>query len=183
MSKEDDIELLFKNLNEKFDVKEPEKGHQMRFLNKLQASAIVVKKPKKVNRNWWKTVSVAATLVALLAVGFNVAFNPKQRKIAKVPTEVQNAQYYFTALIESELEKIEKQTTPNTKKIVEDAMLQLKKLEADYKALEMKIGKNSNTKQLLYAMIVNFQTRIDLLRDVLIEIENVKNIKYELTSV
>lgn len=185
MNKNDNIEELFKNLNGAFDVQEPEHGHQQRFLNKLKTDKSVASATSlhKQRYMWKKPLAVAASLMLMLAVGFSVVSHSKQRQTVKVPEKMQNAQYYFASLIEVELENINKQVTPDTKKLVEDAMVQLKKLEVDYKKLEESVLKNGNTKQLLHAMITNFQKRIDLLQHVLIKIENVKNIKYELTSV
>lgn len=183
MDKKDDIETLFERLNTELDVKEPETGHQMRFLDKLKTNNVALKKGKTIGFKWQKIVVIAASLLLFIAVGFNVMSNSKQSGTAQMPEKMQNAQYHFASLIEFELEKINKQVTPDTKQLVEDTMLQLNKIEDDYKILENKIVKNGNTKQLLHAMIKNFQVRIDLLQDVLIKIENVKKIKYELTSV
>lgn len=185
MSKKDVIEELFKNLNANFDVNEPELEHEKRFLAKLKASSnsVVFETPKSKRYKWQQPLAIAASLLLMVVLGFNAVSSSKHTSVAKVPEKMQNAQYHFASLIEVELEKINKQVTPDTKKIVEDAMLQLKKLEADYKKIEENLLKNGNTKQLLHAMITNFQMRIDLLQNVLIKIENVKSIKYEFTSV
>jgi hypothetical protein len=67
--------------------------------------------------------------------------------------------------------------TPKTKKIIDDTMVQLNKLDANYKVLEQDLLDGGNSKLILSAMITNFQTRIDLLQDVLDQVENIKNLK------
>jgi len=56
-------------------------------------------------------------------------------------------------------------------------MIQLKKLETNYKQLETDLINGGNDKLILSAMITNFQTRIDLLQDVINQIETIKNLK------
>ncbi|MGB6150661.1 MAG: hypothetical protein WBG48_01610, partial [Pricia sp.] len=66
---------------------------------------------------------------------------------------------------------------PQTRRIIDDSMAQLKKLEADYAQLEQDLVNGGNSKLLLSAMITNFRTRIDLLQDVMDKIESLKNLK------
>ena len=56
-------------------------------------------------------------------------------------------------------------------------MAQLKTLEADYEKLKTDLGKSGNDKRVIYAMINNFQTRIDILQNVLSGIEQIKELK------
>lgn len=56
-------------------------------------------------------------------------------------------------------------------------MLQLKKLDKDYQKMQQDLLQGGNSKLILSAMITNFQTRIDLLNEVLEEIEDIKILK------
>jgi len=56
-------------------------------------------------------------------------------------------------------------------------MAQLTKLEINYKKLEQDLIGGGNSKLILSAMITNFQTRIDLLQEVMDKIENIKTFK------
>ena len=56
-------------------------------------------------------------------------------------------------------------------------MIQLNKLEINYKKLEQDLLNGGNSKLILSAMITNFQTRIDLLQEVMDKIENIKTFK------
>jgi len=56
-------------------------------------------------------------------------------------------------------------------------LAQLHRLENDYKDMEEDLVNGGDSKMILSAMITNFQTRIELLKEVLSQIENIKNLK------
>ena len=177
MEKEN-LEDLFKELHGQFDTEEPSSGHQERFLAKLNDSnqTITLNKPRV---NWWKPLSIAASLALLVALVYGqLDLNPSlEEQVAEISPEVANTQFYFASLIEEQVKELEAEDSPETKKIISDTMIQLKKLEQDYKLLENELLKGGNSKLILSAMITNFQTRIDLLNDVLSQIETIKNLK------
>jgi len=174
----DKINKLFDNLQGTFDTEEPKEGHQQRFLEKLQASQGVVTIQKKKN-SWWRPLSIAASVVILLGIGFTM-FNSSatiDEQVAEISPEVSQTQFHFASLIDEQVKQLESQSTPETKKLVDDTMVQLKKLDGSYKMLEQDLLNGGNSKLILSAMITNFQTRIDLLQDVLDQVENIKNLK------
>lgn len=177
MNKKDKLDELFDRLEGQFDVGEPNTGHQDRFLQKLNGTKASSGKSRSRLIRWWKPLSIAASIVILLTVGLNISNDLNRKTTAEVPEEIEKAQFYFTSLINKEIEKINAEATPDTKQVIEDAMKQIKKLEEDYKTLEKSLVADGNTKQLLHAMITNFQIRISLLKDVLEQIENVKQLK------
>lgn len=175
---EENLEELFKNLEGHFDSLEPELGHEQRFLTKLNEPK------KKVSIRtlpiiWWKPLSIAASLALLVALIYGqLDLNPSlEQQVADISPEVANTQFYFASLIEEQVKELEAEDSPETKKIISDTMNQLKKLEQDYSHLESELLKGGNSKLILSAMITNFQTRIDLLNDVLSQIETIKNLK------
>ncbi len=97
--------------------------------------------------------------------------------MAKISPEVGNTQVYFASLIEDQVKLLENESSPEAQKIISDTMIQLKKLETNYKKLETDLLNGGNDKLILSAMITNFQTRIDLLQDVINQIETIKNLK------
>ncbi|MEK6155221.1 hypothetical protein WIW50_18260 [Flavobacteriaceae bacterium 3-367] len=172
------LDSLFKNLQGTFDTEEPAQGHQQRFLEKLEGTHKVVKMDRK-RSSWWKPLSIAASVAILLAVGIGL-FAPKQsldERMAKIAPEVSKTQFYFTSLVEEQVKLLESQSTPETQKIIDDTMIQLKKLEDNYTTLEQDLLNGGNSKLILSAMITNFQTRIDLLQDVLNQIDTIKTLK------
>jgi hypothetical protein len=178
MMEKDNIEQVFKNLKGSFDIQEPKKGHEDRFLEKLnfenKASVTVSKKIV-----WWKSLSIAASvaLLAAISVGYLAQDSSIESQVAKVSPEVSNTQFYFANLIEEQVKELQAEDSPETQKIVADTMMQLNNLETDYSRLEKELLDGGNSKLLLSAMITNFQTRIDLLQDVLEQIETIKNLK------
>ncbi|UGU15548.1 hypothetical protein LS482_17935 [Sinomicrobium kalidii] len=179
----DNIDKLFDRLQGEFDTESPATGHQDRFLEKL-AGHNKGSDSKKPVLYRWKYLSIAASVVLLLGIGW-VFYNTTQQSRVPVETETQVAypelektQYYFASLIETELKKIrEEATTEDTKVIVEDAVTQLNLIAKDYKKLEEELQNNGYSKQLLNAMITNFQTRITLLQHVMEEIDAIKRLK------
>ncbi len=174
----DNIATLFKKLQGSFDIEESQEGHQHRFLEKLQASQGLVSIQKKKN-TWWRPLSIAASVVILLGIGLSI-FNDSptiNQQVAEISPEVSQTQFHFASLIDEQVRELENQSTPETKKIIDDTMIQLIKLDTNYKILEQDLINGGNSKLILSAMITNFQTRIDLLQDVLDQVENIKNLK------
>lgn len=172
------IDKLFDKLQGTFDIEEPQEGHQQRFLEKLQASQGVVSIERK-KKSWWKTLSIAASVAILcaLGIGFFNSAPTRDEQVAEISPEVSQSQFYFASLIEEQVRELENESTPETAKIIDDTMLQLQRLETNYIKLEQDLLNGGNSKLILSAMITNFQTRIDLLANVLDQIENIKTLK------
>ncbi len=174
----DNIEHLFENLKGSFDTEEPTNGHEGRFLEKLKLGNKVTTTPVKKS-SWWKPLSIAASIAVLIAViiGLFNQSNDRQEQMANLSPEVSNTQFYFASLIQEQVKELQSESAPETQKIITDTMVQLAILETDYTQLEKEMLSGGNDKILLKAMITNFQTRIDLLEDVLEQIETIKNLK------
>ncbi|MFH6604937.1 hypothetical protein ACEZ3G_15735 [Maribacter algicola] len=173
------LESLFKELDGLFDTEEPTLGHQSRFQEKLDQMNKVGSLQAKKNFSWWKPLSIAASMALLfvLGIGYYGSQKTTNENIVEVSPEISNAQFYFTNLVEEQVRHLEKESSPETKEIIDDTMLQLKKLENDYAKLENDLQNGGNAKMILSAMIINFQTRMDLLQDVLDQIETIKYLK------
>lgn len=176
--KKDNIDNLFKNLEGSFDLEAPAQGHEQRFLEKLNAQQ-GTKSLQTKNKTWWKPLSIAASIAIVCAITFGVYQSKPslEQQVAEISPEVSRTEFYFASLIEEQVNELKNESTPETKKIVDDTMVQLKKLETNYTKLEQDLINGGNSKLLLSAMITNFQTRIDLLQEVLNTIESIKNLK------
>lgn len=173
----ENIDKLFKNLNGSFDVEIPNSGHHQRFLKKLNNANEIVSAPTK-RRNIWKPfVSIAASVVILLGLFLGIQTETNAKDLASISPEMSKTQSFFTATISEELDKLKNETTPETKILVDDALLQLELLETEYDKLKIDLSKSGNDKRVIYAMISNFQNRIALLQNVLQQIEEVKLLK------
>ncbi|MCF6295758.1 MAG: hypothetical protein L3J25_08715 [Flavobacteriaceae bacterium] len=178
--KNHNLNTLFKNLKEDFDIETPGLGHQQRFLDKLNNQTETVVLNTKPQRSIWRPlIGVAASVVLLISlfVGFQQDSNSKD--LASVSPEMANTQDFFTNAITSELEKLNSEETPEFQDLIVDALFQIKILEENYEKLKIDLNESGNDKRVIYAMITNFQNRIDVLQNVVEQIDNLKqqNIK------
>lgn len=170
--KKDNIEQLFENLKNEFDVELPNLGHQDRFLSKMSVPS------SRRTFNLWKPLfAVAATLVLCFSLITILNQPHKNKDLASVSAEMSKTQDFFTSTIENELTKLNKERTPETKVLIDDALKQLKILENNYELLKKDLTESGDDKRVIYAMISNFQNRIDVLQNVLKSIDDVKQLK------
>ena len=103
--KNDNLNTLFKNLENNFDIESPSLGHQQRFLNKLnnQQGSIVF----AAKRNIWRpVVSIAASIALLISLFIGFQNDGNSKDLASVSPEMATTQDFFTNAIISELEKV-----------------------------------------------------------------------------
>ncbi len=169
---QDKLEKIFKELENQFDVEEPNIGHFSRFEAKLN-------KGKKSNFLFklWPLIAVAASVFLIFGVWLGTSFSTKGMELAKVSSEMGETQNFFVSTIEKELAMIEKERNPNTEKLINDGLQQLNKLEKEYMALTLVLKESTEDKRIIYAMIANFQQRIEVLQSLLTQIEDVKQLK------
>jgi hypothetical protein len=172
--KKDKIKELFENLDGSFDVYETPSGHNKRFLDKLNEA----EKPSIIKLNWWKPLSIAASIAVLIAVGSTwLKANPSESDLASVSPEMLQTQSFFTTTINKELQTLKSFTSPEAKNLVDDALSQINILEKEYAGLKKDLVVSGHDQRVIYAMISNFQNRIDLLQQVIEKIEEIKNLK------
>ncbi len=173
--KEDIIDKLFTEARPYFDTEEPRAGHRGRFLDRLNAPV----EESKRGVSWWKPLSIAASILVVMGLFFGQSLRSETAKerIAQISPEISNSEFYFANIVEQQLKLLESEKSPETNKIIEDALSQLSILESDYKKLEVDLLNGGDSNIILRSMIQNFQTRIDLMQDVLAQIEIIKNLK------
>lgn len=170
-NEKDSLDNLFNSLDGQWDTDGPALGHQERFLNRLEG--------KKQKRFSFKVAGSVAAAIALF-MGLFITFGPHvggSMAANKMSPKAQEAQMYFSGIIEKELAKVEKQNTPETKQLVKDALYRMHALELDYNNLTKELQEKGENKKIIHAMITNLQTRISFLEEVLTQIENIKKIK------
>lgn len=180
-----DLENTFREIQEDFDFAEPDMGHFDRFEAKLKGE----KKTKKNNRTSWLWLSVAA--MVFLAFGFMLG-NLNQKKgleLADVSSQMEETQNFYLASIQKEIEVVKLQQTPENQKIIEDSFIQLEILEQKYEQLTFELKESNEDKRVIFAMISNFQTRIQVLKNLLDQLEkfektedNLQNISYQINK-
>ena len=176
-------EALYKLfLNEDCDLEEPETGHEERFLNKLKESRNTKSSKGEIPvRYLWKSwIAIAASIVfvVLLAGSFlSLDLLSKSADLAAISPEMKETQDFYVKAIKTELDKIKATNSPETKIIMDDALVQLERMDKEYKKLIEDLSKSGNDKRVMFAMVSNLQQRIDLLNTVLTQIEEIKELK------
>ncbi|WGD34358.1 hypothetical protein [Olleya sp. YS] len=180
----DNIEKKFSDLQDQFDVNEPNIGHQQRFLDKLNSSK-TQNNVASINTSYWKPLlAVAASIALIVTLTFNLKPDTIEKDLASVSPEMAETQHFFSNTINYELKKLNTVKSPETEKLVNDALLRLEQLEHEYQTLKLNLKESGEDQRVIYAMITNFQNRIDLLQSTLLQIEELKTLKqnnYETT--
>lgn len=167
------LENIFKTKREEFDFSEPNLGHFDRFEAKLKQNkqTIVVKKTP------WHWLAVAASILLLFGFWLGKQNTSIGYELADVSPKMEETQNFYLATIHKEIEEINKQKTPENQKIINDAFDQLKKLEVSYQNLTIELKESSEDKRVIYAMIANFQNRLEVLQNLMIQLEEFENYK------
>ena len=175
---EKELDKLLKSLDGSFDIHEPARGHQDRFLTRLNADDKTNDKTNIFSIVWKPLLAIAAGLVIFLGVyGGATSTISAENDLASVSPELAETQDFFTATINEELKKLNAERSPLTEDIIYHAMRQLSQLEKDYQSLKLDLKESGNDMRVIYAMISNFQSRIDLLTEVLDQIDDLKQLK------
>lgn len=175
--KTDDLKDIFDELD--FDIAQPAQDHEERFRHKLRKN-----RKKKTSRSgvislWGPVMAVAASFLLAFLIFQGVFQNPlnREQELANVSPEMKQTQDFYASVIKTELENLEEQKTPETEAVIEDALKQLAILEKDYQNLKKDLEKSGQDSRVIYAMISNFQKRIDLLNTVLQKVETINTLK------
>ncbi|MFH4965643.1 hypothetical protein V8G69_11625 [Gaetbulibacter sp. M235] len=176
--KKDNIDNLFEELRSEFDFENPSLGHQERFLSKLKNQNSETVQKASSQSNFWKPfLSIAASLLIWFSIITLLKPSGEIKDLASVSPEMTQTQNFFTSAISEELAKLNIERTPETEVLINDALKQMKILEKEYESLKIDLTESGDDKRVIYAMITNFQTRINILKNVLETIENVKQLK------
>lgn len=150
-----------------WDFLEPNEGHELRFLKKLDTLNTTTT-PKKANYN----LSISWAAVFILSVCFGIYYQNNAKSQQHL-----GPQNYYASQIEMQINSLKELETPLTKPIIDDAVDEILKLEKDYSNLEKERKANGVNEQLLNAMITNLQTRIDFLLRVQSQINQINELK------
>ena len=168
---ENKIDNLFKKFEGQLDVEVPDLGHFERFEKKLNRAS---KPAKKSN---YAFIAVAASVVLMIGVWLGTFISGTQgMELAQVSVEMEETQNYFTTAIAAQLTLVEGERSEDTTQIIEDSLEQINRLELSYNNLTLELKDNSDDQRIIMAMIDNFQQRIEILQNLLIQIEEIKSV-------
>lgn len=165
MKKENDsIDNLFAHLDGHWDIYEPSRGHSDRFLDK-QAR-------KKSKPAYMKPLAVAATLVLFFGLfTFYDKATSRPQQLAEMSKQTRETDSVFTSIIKYEMARMKNKDSDLNKPIIQDALLQLKAMDADYDKIKSDLAKGGENKQLIHALVANLKTQISFLENVLSRLE------------
>ena len=165
----DEMERLFGSVAGEWDTEEPLLGHRQRFMDKLS-------RPKKTYN--YRKIWFAAASLLLIAGTFALyeVLTPKP-EITVLSAEATETQLYFKTIIKTQVAELQKESDPESQKMLSDALVQMASFDKDYEKLVKELQSKGETQKILYAMITNLQTRISFLENVAIQIEKIKQIK------
>ncbi|MBT8259406.1 MAG: hypothetical protein KJO49_13085 [Bacteroidia bacterium] len=159
-----------------FDHEEPQTGHEKRFMAKLNAQQDNRSGGSTSSTSWKPLFMIAASiaLMLVLVIGSGITTD---RDLSSVSPEMANTQEFFTTAISAELEKLNSEESPEYQNLIVDALFQINLLEQEYIQLKTDLDESGNDKRVIHAMISNFQNRIDILKQVSEQIEELKQTK------
>jgi len=165
------MEDFFKKNRQEFDIAEPNVGHFERFQAKLEKGD---QASEKKGGTPWYILAVAASV--LLFFGYwmgNYSQNSVDAGIdlADVSPQMEETQNFYLASIQKEVEEIKNKKNPANQKIIEDAFRQLELLETNYRKLTLELKESNADKRVIYAMITNFQNRLQILQNLMDQLE------------
>ncbi|MCG1036860.1 hypothetical protein [Polaribacter sargassicola] len=152
-----------------FDFLEPHSSHLDRFERKLN-------KQKKVVKTSWKWLSVAASIILVLGFFLGSNHQKSQLDLADVSPKMEEVQTYFVSTINQELKTLEKNRNLDTESIIENALEELEELQEEYTDFVKELTKNGKQREIINAMIKNYQQRLLILENTLEQIEQIKNL-------
>jgi DNA repair exonuclease SbcCD nuclease subunit len=170
----DNLDKIFENLEGTFDTEEPTIGHFNRFEAKLNKTA---KSPTYNGKRLYTFIAIAASFILFFGIWIGASFSNKGMELAAISPEMKETQSYFVTVIEKELRSIEKERNTETEQLIKDALNQINKLKNEYDILTLELKESTEDKRIIYAMISNFQQRIEVLQSLLIRIEDFKELK------
>lgn len=163
------LDQLFEKYENEWDIEFLEISHEERFIKKLQ--------PEKSKWKRFVTIGIAASIIIMLGLSIFNTTPKKTEDLRFASKETKQTDSIFTILIENELEKIKEKKSPENERIIADALQQMRTLDSDYTKIIKELETNGESKQIIYAMISNLQTRISFLQNVLLHIENTEKLK------
>ena len=167
------LEDLFENLKNNFDTENPNLGHQERFLNKLNTQNSSLNKTKK---NLGKPfIGIAASIALLVSLFIFLSKETNTINLASISPEMAKVESVFMASLSKELKNLDSEEMPEYQELIVDALFELKVLEEDYNQLVFGLKEDPDNELILDAMILNFQSRIDIIQDTKEKIEELNN--------
>jgi len=147
-----------------------------------------VAKPKRFEINQLKWVTrIAATILIFVGGYYFSEYRSSQNlinssvSISTDNTQLYNtlmeAEYYYTAQIGAETEKLFKLTAGNSL-VRSEIQIELKELDKEFNELKEDLKDNADNEEIIAAMIQNYRLKLRILQDMMSQLQQVKKEKH-----
>ena len=175
----DELGELIKNNKSFFDKSEPLPGHLKRFETKLNRNAQKLRFLKKTIK-YMKVASVAILFV-LSSLWILEQFTKKQKDISialgEISSEYKEVEFYYTRLYQTKLEELNRVNEIDPELESELMKSEFQELDSIYKALQKELGYNKEDERIINAMIGYYQTKVEILNQIINQLNYVKKDK------
>lgn len=168
-----------KNNKSFFDMEEPPSGHFDRF------DARLTQRKQKTGflNNSMKYLKVAsvALLIILSSLWVLEQFNKTRKNISialgEISPEYKDVEIYYTQLYESKLIELNEVNEIDPELEAELFNKEFKELDSIYQALQKELGYNNEDERIINAMIGYYQTKVEILNQIINQLNEVKSNK------
>lgn len=171
------------------------KGHEDRFLSKLEEEIPSTALPKNENKLFWLKVAASVIVIFGLAAYFfsgdgNVEPNPNNQVVGNqtskeaqtislgdLSPDLKKIESYYVANINLELSELE--FSGENKALIDGYMERLAELDVEYRRLNAELNDIGPNDQTINALIKNLQLRLQLLQKLKSKLNQLKSSKNE----
>ena len=184
-----DLRELFKK--EKGQKHPMKKGHEERFLNRLDKELPVKRK------STFYFIKIAASVLVLFSLGIYTYINfsheapqpsavvdkgtqnkqPQGYSLGDLSPDLKKIENYYVANINLELSRLE--VSDENKALVDDFMSRLSELDKEYQRLNIELNEIGPNDQTINALIKNLQLRLQLLQKLKLKLDQLKSSENE----
>ena len=174
------------------------KGHEDRFLSRLEEEMPVQQAKKRVHIAFW--LQIAASVAVLVSVGLYFLGSDDEQGVNEAGTQVVDSnvpeattislgdlspdlkkiENYYLSNINLELSDL--QVDPDNKEVMDNFMERLGELDAEYRRLNQELNQFGPNDQTINALIGNLQLRLQLLQKLKSKLNQLKSSKNEQKS-
>lgn len=172
----DKLEKYIQKHKDAFDDQMPDSRHKERFNEKLKARA-----PRTKTVPLWQNVMKIASLAVVLIVAgtiflVNYPFNsPKAAEqgvaLSEVSPEYQEVESYLQSNLKNKISEFKSMECPEGDVEKEEVLNEISRLDTMYIELQKDLKKNQGNERIINAMINTYQTRIEILDQVINQVK------------
>ncbi len=176
------IEDYIRKNREAFDTEEPRAGHESRFLEKL---------PRQKSRSivYLRYAAAAAVITFLVTLsGLYIHDNWITEPVRELPTladagpKYAEAEAYFVSTIQHQRTTINQLSGDHMQAQKKHMEKDLQEMDKLYKELQKDLNANPGDPRVINAMIKHYQTRINVMKQIIEQLQEAKRIKSQKTQ-